>query len=126
MNLKGDNEMKKDPFYKSLSYAIEGIFNCIKKERNIKIHILFMMLVILCGFLFQITYVEWLICILLFGLVISLELVNTSIEAVVDLCTQEFHPLAKLAKDTAAGAVLISAIAAAMIGLIIFIPKIFF
>ena len=57
-------------------------------------------------------------------LVISLELVNTAIEAVVDLCTQEYHPLAKIAKDTAAGAVLISAIASVVIGLIIFVPKI--
>lgn len=126
MNIKGEKKMKKDPFYKSLSYAIEGIIDCIKKERNIKIHIIFMILVIICGFLFHITYTEWLICILLFGLVISLELINTSIEAVVDLCTHEFHPLAKLAKDAAAGAVLISAIAAAIIGLLIFIPKIFF
>ncbi len=116
--------MHKDPFYKSLGYAISGIIQCIQKERNIKIHLVFMFLVIICGFLFQLSITEWLICILLFGLVISLELVNTAIEAVVDLCTQEYHPLAKIAKDTAAGAVLISAIASVVIGLIIFVPKI--
>lgn len=116
--------MHKDPFYKSLGYAISGIIQCIQKERNIKIHLVFMFLVIICGFLFQLSITEWLVCILLFGLVISLELVNTAIEAVVDLCTQEYHPLAKKAKDTAAGAVLISAIASVVIGLIIFVPKI--
>ena len=116
--------MHKDPFYKSLGYAISGIIQCIQKERNIKIHLVFMFLVIICGFLFQLSITEWLVCILLFGLVISLELVNTAIEAVVDLCTQEYHPLAKIAKDTAAGAVLISAIASVVIGLIIFVPKI--
>lgn len=116
--------MHKDPFYKSLGYAISGIIQCIQKERNIKIHLVFMFLVIICGFLFQLSITEWLVCILLFGLVISLELVNTAIEAAVDLCTQEYHPLAKIAKDTAAGAVLISAIASVVIGLIIFVPKI--
>ena len=116
--------MHKDPFYKSLGYAISGIIQCIQKERNIKIHLVFMFLVIICGFLFQLSITEWLVCILLFGLVISLELVNTAIEAVVDLCTQEYHSLAKIAKDTAAGAVLISAIASVVIGLIIFVPKI--
>ena len=116
--------MHKDPFYKSLGYAISGIIQCIQKERNIKIHLVFMFLVIICGFLFRLSITEWLVCILSFGLVISLELVNTAIEAVVDLCTQEYHPLAKIAKDTAAGAVLISAIASVVIGLIIFVPKI--
>ena len=116
--------MHKDPFYKSLGYAISGIIQCIQKERNIKIHLVFMFLVIICGFLFQLSITEWLVCILLFGLVIYLELVNTAIESVVDLCTQEYHPLAKIAKDTAAGAVLISAIASVVIGLIIFVPKI--
>lgn len=116
--------MHKDPFYKSLGYAISGIIQCIQKERNIKIHLVFMFLVIICGFLFRLSITEWLVCILLFGLVISLELVNTAIEAVVDLCTQEYHPLAKIAKDTAAGAVLISAIASVVIGLIIFVPKV--
>lgn len=117
--------MHKNPFYKSLGYAISGIINCIKKERNIKIHVLFMILVIICGFVFNLSPTEWLICILLFALVISLELVNTALEAVVDLCSPNYHELAKYAKDVAAGAVLISAIASIVIGLIIFLPKLF-
>ncbi|MFR7592275.1 MAG: diacylglycerol kinase family protein [Longibaculum sp.] len=117
--------MSKPPFYKSLGYAINGIKTCIFKERNIKIHIFMMICVIACGFIFQITYIEWMLCFLLFALVISLELVNTAIEAVVDLCSPKYHELAKVAKDTAAGAVLISALFAAVIGLMIFVPKLF-
>lgn len=112
-------------FDKSLKHAIEGITICVLKERNIKIHIFMMICVIVCGFLFDISYFEWIICLLLFGLVISLELVNTAIEAVVDLCSPQKHPLAKYAKDVAAGAVLMSAIIAVIVGLLIFIPKIF-
>lgn len=115
--------MHKQPFYKSLGHAIDGIITCLKKERNIKIHCIMMILVIVFGIIFQLSVYEWLICILLFGSVISLELVNTAVEAVVDLCTSEYHELAKIAKDTAAGAVLVSAIAAAVIGIMIFLPK---
>lgn len=110
-------------FIKSFQYAIEGIIVAIKKERNLKTHIGIMILVIICGFIFKISTTEWIICIILFGLVISLELVNTAIENAVDLVTLEKNPKAKIAKDVAAGAVLVSAIASAIIGLIIFIPK---
>ncbi len=114
--------MAKQPMKKSFQYAFEGILTCIKKERNIKIHLIMMLLVIICGFIFHLTKIEWMICILLFGLVISLEILNTAIEAIVDLCSPDYHPLAKVAKDCGAGAVLVSAIAAAIIGLMIFIP----
>lgn len=115
---------KKNPLYKSFGYAFEGIFAGIKKERNMKIHCLVMLCVVAAGFLVQISIVEWCICLILFGLILSLELVNTAIEAVVDLVTEERKPLAKLAKDTAAGAVLIAALMAAGVGIIIFVPKI--
>lgn len=115
---------KKEPLYRSFHYAFEGIFACIVKERNIKIHCGFIFLVVIAGIIVHLSITEWCICLLLFGLILSLELVNTSIEAVVDLVTEERKPLAKLAKDTAAGAVLISAIMAAIIGCIIFLPKI--
>jgi diacylglycerol kinase (ATP) len=115
--------MKKDPIIKSFGYAFEGIINTVKSERNMKIHCAFVLAVVICGFIFRITYTEWLICLTLFGLVTSLELVNTAVEAVVDLVTEEKKPLAKKAKDAAAGAVLIAAIFAALIGLIIFVPK---
>lgn len=114
---------KKPPLYKSFGYAFEGIFAVIKKERNMQIHCCMMVLVILAGLFFQISAVEWCICFVLFGLIISLELVNTAVESVVDLVTEERRPLAKLAKDAAAGAVLLASIMAAVAGLIIFLPK---
>ena len=114
---------KKPPLYKSFGYAFEGIFAVIKKERNMQIHCCMMVLVIVAGLFFQISAVEWCICFVLFGLIMSLELVNTAVESVVDLVTEERRPLAKLSKDAAAGAVLIASIMAAVAGLIIFLPK---
>ena len=115
---------KKENILKSFKHAYEGIIFGIKNERNLEIHILIMILVIMFGIILKISQIEWLICIILLGLVISLELMNTAIETVVDMITLEKNPKAKIAKDVAAGAVLVSAISAAIIGLIIFIPKI--
>lgn len=114
---------KKPPLYKSFGFAFEGIFAVVKKERNMQIHCCMMVLVIVAGLFFQISAVEWCICFVLFGLIMSLELVNTAVESVVDLVTEERRPLAKLAKDAAAGAVLLASIMAAVAGLIIFLPK---
>lgn len=108
----------------SFKYAFEGIKSSLRTERNIKIHFSMMILVIVAGILLDISTYEWMICIILFGMVIGGELVNTAIEEVTDLVTTEINPKAKLAKDIAAGAVLIMAITSAIIGLIIFIPKI--
>ena len=116
-------EPKKPPIKKSFGYAFEGIFTCIRKERNMKIHCVMAVFVVAAGVILGLSPVEWCICLGLFGLVMALELVNTAVEAVVDLVTGEYHPLAKIAKDTAAGAVLIAAIMAAAAGLIIFVPK---
>lgn len=109
---------------KSFGYAFNGIKETIKNEQNIKIHLLVMILVIIAGFIFEIETIEWIICVILFGLVISSELFNTAIENAVDLITEEKNEKARKAKDAAAGAVLITAISSALIGLIIFIPKI--
>lgn len=114
---------KKDPLHKSFGYAFQGIFTCIRNERNMKIHITVTALVVIAGLILGLSAMEWCICLCLFGLVMALELVNTAVEAVVDLVTAERHPLAKIAKDTAAGAVLIAAIMAAIAGLVIFVPK---
>ena len=106
---------------KSFKYAIQGIITGIKEERNMKIHIIIMILVIICGIIFKISKNEWMICIFLFGFVISLELVNTAIENAVDLITTEINPKARIIKDVAAGAVLVAAITSAIIGIMIFI-----
>ena len=72
----------------------------------------------------KISKIEWIICVILFALVISAELINTAIETIVDMITMEKNEKAKIAKDVAAGAVLVNAIGSTIIGLIIFIPKI--
>ena len=84
----------------------------------------FAIAMLIFGILLKINKAEWIICIALFGLVISMELINTAIENTVDLITKEKNEQAKIAKDVAAGAVLVSAIVAAIIGLMIFVPKI--
>ena len=115
---------KKDPLYRSFGYAFQGIFTCVRKERNMKIHCVAAVLVVIAGVILKISAIEWCICMVLFGLVMALEHVNTAVEAGGDMGTEEYHPLAKVAKDTAAGAVLIAAIMAAIAGGIIFLPKI--
>ena len=115
----------RQPLLESFSHAFDGIMTGVE-ERNMKIHFGFTILVVLFGLLLKISATEWCLCFVLFGLILGLELVNTAIEAVVDLVTEEYRPLAKRAKDAAAGAVLIAAIMAAITGLIIFIPRILY
>lgn len=109
----------------SFKYAIQGILSSFKTERNMKIHIFIMILVIIAGFILKINKYEWIACILCFAIVISGELFNTAIETVVDMVMPYKNDKAKIAKDIAAGAVLTLAIGAAVIGVIIFVPKIF-
>lgn len=107
----------------SFRYAFNGLRCAFKSEAHLRFHCCIAILVILCGFLFHISFTEWIACILCIGSVITAELINTAIESTIDLYTQEQHPLAKKAKDVAAGAVLACAITAAIIGLMIFFPK---
>lgn len=108
----------------SFKYAIEGICTSFKTERNMKIHIFIMILVIIAGIILKINKSEWIICIILFAIVIGSELFNTSIETIVDMVMPEKNEKAKIAKDVSAGAVLVVAIGAAIIGLVIFVPRI--
>ena len=109
----------------SFKYAIEGIAAGIKEEPNIKFHLLAALAVIFAGVYFSISRLDWIVVIILIALVLSLELTNTAIEAVVDSFTETQHPRAKYAKDISAGAVLILSLAAAAAGLLIFLPYIF-
>ena len=104
---------------KSFVYAGSGIKASLKREQNLNIHMLFLVLVIICSIVLKISHFEFLIIIL----VISLELVNTAIENAVDI-NGKISKEAKLAKDAGSGAVLIAAITAIIVGLIIFVPKI--
>ena len=108
----------------SFKYAIEGIWTSFKTERNMKIHIFIMILVIIAGIILKINKSEWIICIILFAIVIGSELFNTSIETIVDMVMPKKNEKAKIAKDVSAGAVLVVAIGAAIIGLVIFVPRI--
>lgn len=107
----------------SFKYAFEGILQAYVGEQNLKIHTVIAILVIIFGFILKISYTEWLVCLVLIGLVLMAEFFNTSIEYLVDLVSPEIHPLAKATKDTASAGVLMMAIISAIIGLIIFIPK---
>ena len=114
---------KEKPLLKTLLYGFNGILYTLKHERNMVIHFLVMILVIIAGIVFKITFVEWGVCFVLFALVLSLELMNTALENVVDLVTEEKKAKAKVAKDAAAGAVLVAAIFAVIIGISIFLPR---
>ena len=116
--------MKKDKLIDSFKHAGEGIMKAFQTERNMKIHFFIMLCVIGLGFLLKISEMEWIICILLFAFVIGGELLNTAIEVTVDMIMPNKNEKAKLAKDVSAGAVFVFAIGAAIIGIIIFVPKI--
>lgn len=110
-------------FMQSFVFAWNGILHGILAERNTKLHLLATIIVILAGILTGLSQYEWFIVVILICGMIALELMNSAVERVVDLITDVHHPLAKQAKDLAAGAVLIYAIGSAIIGLIIFLPK---
>ena len=105
---------------KSFGYAFRGITYCLSHERNMRIHLCFM--VYMFGFLgvydfFEVTRTQIALLIAVCALVLSLEAVNTAVEKAVDLATEEIKTLAKISKDAAAGAVLISAIGAVAVGI---------
>lgn len=116
--------MKLQALIKSFKYAFTGIFTALKKERNMKIHFVVASLVVILGMLLKISKIELTLCIFAITLVISAELLNTAIETIVDMITTKQNEKAKIAKDVSAGAVLITAIGAATVGIIIFLPKI--
>ena len=115
---------KKQKIVLSFKYAFNGIWQALKSEVNLKIHFLVTPCVIAAGFLLHISSLEWLAVILCIALVITTELINTTIEKLADIIEPNQNKQIGLVKDIAAGAVLFSAIGAAAIGFIVFIPKI--
>ena len=111
---------------KSFGYAFKGIDDVIKHDPNMKIHVVVAILVVIMAFILKVSIIEWIILVLLIGAVLAAETINTTIENLVDMYTKEYDEKAKIVKDTAAGTVLILAITSAIIGLIIFIPKIIY
>nr|WP_285517009.1 diacylglycerol kinase family protein [Thermolongibacillus altinsuensis] len=113
---------KRERLRKSFSHAWSGVKAAIQAERNMRIHVLMAATVVIAAIIFKISKIEWLILLITIGIVLSLEMINTAIERVVDLATDEYHPLAKAAKDIAAGAVFLFAFISIIIGVVIFIP----
>lgn len=119
-----DQHWKNRTFLSSLDFAWSGIRQAVSEERNMKTHLLAAGLAVLAGFLLGATALDWLFLLsAIFG-VITLELLNSAIENLVDLvCGPRFSDFAKAAKDMAAGAVLLWSVYAALVGLIVFVPK---
>lgn len=116
--------MKNKKIINSFKYAFTGIGSAFKTERNMKIHVTIALIVIIAGLILKLESWEWIVCISWIALVIGGELFNTAIEIVVDLAMPKFNENAKKSKDISAGAVLVFALGSAIIGFIIFIPKI--
>lgn len=116
--------MKNKKIKDSFKYAFSGIASAFKTEKNMKIHMIAVICVIVLGLLLKLNLLEWIICISCFVLVIGGELFNTAIEVVVDLVSPGINEKAKKSKDIAAGGVLVFAIGSLIIGLLIFVPKI--
>lgn len=112
-------------FCSSLKYAVEGLVTAYHEERNLRFHVGSVILVVIMGCLFHVSVNEWIWLLLSIFFVLASEVWNTAIENAVDLASNyEKHPLAKKAKDTAAGGVLLAAVFSMIVGAIVFVPKI--
>lgn len=121
-----NNKWENKNFFKSLRNSINGIFYVIKNGRNIKIQLVFAIFAIILSFILKLDAIEFVAIIIVIFLVLFAECMNTAIEKTVDLCTQEYNEIAKIAKDVSAGAVTVVAILSVIMGLIIFLPKIIY
>lgn len=108
----------------SFGHAFDGLAWAIKTQPNFRVHILVSLFVIAIGYFLRVRAFEWLILILTITLGIVIELINTAVEATTDLLVSHHNQFAKVAKDTAAAAMLIYAVGASIVGLMIFVPKI--
>ena len=109
--------------FSAFKCAFEGIL-ATASERNFKIELCFMVLAILLGLFFSISSLEWVCVIICCGVVLGGEVINSSIEAIVDLVSPDYHELAKKAKDCAAGGVLLFSLASFIVGCVMFLPRI--
>lgn len=109
---------------KSFKFSFDGLKYAYIHEQSLLLHVIVMTFIVVCGFAFKISPIQWVITLVMGALILVAELFNTSIEAVVDMVTEEFHPLAKVAKDTASAACFIADMTAAGMWLAVFVPKI--
>jgi diacylglycerol kinase (ATP) len=110
----------------SFNYAVSGTIYSFKTQRNIRIHFLTGLTVLLSSYFFDFSAVELLIIFFTIALVIITEMINTAIETTIDLVTEKYHPLAEIAKNVAAGAVLVSALNAVVVGYLIFYKRLYY
>lgn len=120
-NLKDNNKKKSIGFV----FAWNGLVEMTKSERNFRIHILATIIVVLLGLFLKLSLIEWMIILIIIGIVLVAETTNTAVEKLIDYLKPDIHPSAKVIKDIAAGAVLIAAITAFIIGCLVFIPKLY-
>ncbi len=116
--------MRARSFQESFAFALAGLVYTWKSQRNFRLHIIFGFTALGCSLLLRLQPLELVIIIFAIFLVLIMELLNTALETTVDLITKEYHPLANIAKNVGASAVLLASLLAAAIGLLIFVPKI--
>lgn len=109
-------------FFKSFGYSIDGLKYAYKYEQSMLIHVIATIAVITTNILLRVNTMTWLVTLLAIGMVLAAELINTAIEAVVDLVTLEIHPLAKIAKDCGSAATFVLAMMAAALGVVVYVP----
>lgn len=114
----------KSKFLRSVGHCIDGLSYTLEHERNFRIEMALGIIVLIASFFFNLATWEYIVVLLLICFVLILELLNTALERVVDLYTLEKHPLAKAVKDIASASVLVISFFSAIIGFLIFIPKI--
>ena len=119
-----DERLKNKNFIDAWKKALSGIWYALKTQRNIKVQLCIAVVVIICAIIFKLNITECMFLTFATMLVIITEMVNTAIEEAVNLSTKEFHPIAKIAKDVAAGAVVLAALNAVIIAIFIFVSKI--
>ena len=110
----------------SFRYAFQGLSDLFRSQPNARIHLLVAAAATALGYWCRISRLEWVAIVICIALVLAMEAVNTALEYLTDLVSPEYHPLAGKAKDVAAAAVLLTAVGAAVGGLVIFIPHLFF
>lgn len=110
---------------KSFFYAFQGLKTALRNEPNLQIHSFFAISAVITAAILRISTIEWLLLTFTIFYVITLELLNTVLENVVNLVSPEIKPYAKIAKDVSAACVLLAAILSVIVGLVIFLPKIF-
>lgn len=118
--------IKPRKLFSSFGYALDGLYLAVKLDQNVRFHLIMSVLVLVVSFILRISTVEFLFIIMAIFFVLISEMVNTAIEEMTNLIIKEHHVSARIAKDVAAGAVLLSAVFAVIVASIILLPKLYF